>query len=438
MRQRLVQMLAARLPFYYGWVILACVCAAGFSRQGPAVATLSIFITPMTAEFGWTMTEISLAASIGGLLGAAVSPLIGPVLDRHGSRVILCFAVLFTGVPVLLLSFTGSLAYFYMFYCTARMNFTGPYDIGIYGSIVNWFVRRRTFATSVSTLAMMSGLVAMPLLAHFVIESSGWRAAWLVIGISVLVVGLLPCWLLLVRRPEDMGLRPDGDVPDVTLRGAPPVPAVAANVLAAEYRGEPAYTRREAVATPAFWLLSLFTLLVYPVQAGVSLHQAPVLIEHGLAPAVAATAVSTFSLVSAIAGFAYGQWPKRVPLNLALALTGAALGVSCLVMRVADSAAMAYCAAALFGIGIGGLVTMLPVAWADYFGRRSYGAIRGVALTVQVLAQAAGPLISGGMRDLSGSYALPLAVLAGLAFAGAVAALVAHPPKRKPQTGVQV
>ena len=259
------------------------------------------------------------------------------MLDRHGSRVILCFAVLFTGVPVFLLSFTGSLAYFYIFYCTARMNFTGPYDIGIYGSIVNWFVRRRTFATSVSTLAMMSGLVAMPLIAHFVIEASGWRTAWVVIGMSVLVVGLLPCWLLLVRRPEDMELRPDGDLPDVSLRGAPPAPGVAASVVEDTPEGEPAYTRREAVATPAFWLLSLFTLLVYPVQAGVSLHQAPLLIEHGLAPGVAAAAVSTFSLVSALAGFAYGQWPRRVPMNLALVITGAALGVSCLVMRVADS-----------------------------------------------------------------------------------------------------
>ena len=62
----------------------------------------------------------------------------------------------------------------------------------------------------------------------------------------------------------------------------------------------------------------------------------------------------------------------------------------------------------MFGIGIGGLLTLLPIAWADYYGRRSYGAIRGIALSVQVLAQASGPLLSGILRDWSGSYELSL------------------------------
>lgn len=431
MRQRLVHALAGKLPFYYGWVILACVCAASFSRQGPAVATLSIFVDPMTSDFGWSMTEISLAVSVGGILGALVSPLIGPIADRHGARAILCIAVASTGVALLMLSFTNSLLFFYVFFCTARMNFTGPYDIGIYGSIVNWFVRRRTFVTSIATVAMMAGLVAMPLIAHFAILASGWRTAWLMIGLTVLVVGFLPCWLFLVRRPEDLGLQPDGDqtlgpeTPDERNHTSPehiakPPPAA-----------DPIFSRRDALATPAFWLLSLFTLLVYPVQSGISLHQAPLLIERGLDPTIAATAVSTFSLFSAIVGFGYGFWPKRVPLRLALVLTAGVMGSSCLVMLAIESALMAYGAAALFGAGIGGLVTMLPVAWADYFGRSSFGAIRGLALTVQVIAQAMGPLISGVLRDWSGSYDLSLSVLATLAFTGAAAALLASPPRRR-------
>ena len=71
MRLRFIHALSGRLPFYYGWIVLAAVCAASFSRQGPAVATLSIFIEPMTSEFGWSRTEISGAVSLGGILGAA-------------------------------------------------------------------------------------------------------------------------------------------------------------------------------------------------------------------------------------------------------------------------------------------------------------------------------------------------------------------------------
>ena len=419
MRRRLVEALAARLPFYYGWVILACVCAAGFSRTGSAVATLSIFIAPMTREFGWSHTEISAAVSLGGVLGALVSPALGAFLDRNGARAVLGLAVLLTGIALLMLSFTRSLAWFFVFYCTARMAFSGPYDLGIHGSIVNWFVRRRAFATSVATLVTMGGLVSMPLIAHFVMQARDWRAAWVAIGVTVLLAGFVPTWVLHVRRPEDIGLQPDGERVTASTGGAAAQPL------------EPEFSRAEALGTPAFWLLSLFTLLVFPVQAGISLHQAPLLIERGLDPTAAAAAVSTFALLSAVAGFGYGFWPRRVPLRFALALVGLTLAASCVLMANVQGAPLAYGAAALFGLGIGGLLTMLPIAWADYFGRSSYGAIRGVALTVQVAGQALGPVLSGALRDWTGSYAASLATFAVLAFAGGVVALLAAAPRAR-------
>jgi MFS transporter, OFA family, oxalate/formate antiporter len=419
LRRRLVEALAARLPFHYGWVILACVCAAGFSRQGSAVATLSIFVEPMTAEFGWSRTAVSAAVSVGGVLGALVSPAVGSFLDRNGARAVLLLAVTLTGISVLVLSFTPSLAHFFVFYCIARMSFTGPYDLGIYSSVVSWFYRRRAFATSIVTLVHMLGLMAMPLIAHFVMQGTDWRTAWLAVGVTVLVVGFLPTWLLHVRRPEDLGQK---------LEGAPQ--AAAGGGASKASAAEPAFTRAQALATPAFWLLSLFTLLVMPVQAGFSLHQAPLLIERGLDATVAATAVSIFALFSAIAGFAFGFWPRRVPLRVALALSGSLLGAASLLMAGVQTAGDAYAATALFGTGLGGLITMGPIAWADYFGRASYGAIRGVALTIQVVAQAVGPVLSGALRDGTGDYGASLATFAALGFAGAAAALFASPPAK--------
>ena len=422
MRRRLIEALAARLPFSYGWVILACVCAAGFSRQGAAVATLSIFVEPMTQAFGWSRTELSGAVSIGGILGALVAPALGSFLDRNGARAVLGLAVLLTAVSTFMLSFTHSLAFFYLFYCTARMSFAGPYDLGIYGSIVSWFVRRRTFATSIATLAQMCGLVAMPLIAHFVIDAAGWRGAWVAIGATVLVVGFLPTWLLHLRRPEDLGQRPDGD--------AAPARAAAAGGAAAPHAPAPAYSRREALRTPAFWLLALYTLLVYPVQSGISLHQAPLLIERGLDPAVAAAAVSTFAAMSAVAGFGYGFWPRAVPLRFALALVAASLLASSLLMnqrarrarrlrrggavrprhrRPADRAA-------------GGLGRVLRAP-------RATARSAGVALTIQVAAQAAGPVLSGALRDATGSYAASLWTFSALALAGTLAALFSKHPE---------
>ncbi len=426
MRRRFVERLSARLPFFYGWVILACVCAAGFSRQGPAVATLSIFIAPMSAEFGWTRTEISAAVSIGGILGALIAPLIGPFLDRNGARAVLCTAVLLTGVPLLLLSTTQSLVFFYLMYCVARMNFAGPYDLGIYGSIVNWFGRRRTFATSIVTLAQMSGLVVIPMIAHLVMQASNWRTAWLAVGITVLVVGLLPNWLLQVRRPADVGQAPDGAVVEAAPKPAREASTQASGMAAGS--AEPEFTRAQALTTPAFWLLSLFTLLIYPVQSGVSLHQAPLLIERGMGAGVAAGAVSTFALLSAIAGFGFGFWPRRIPIRFALALAAGLMGLSSALMYVTYSAALAYTASMLFGLGIGGLLTMLPVAWAEFFGRTSFGAIRGVALSIQVGAQAVGPVLSALLWDATGNYDASLLVFVGLSVAAVGAAFLARAP----------
>ena len=180
--------------------------------------------------------------------------------------------------------------------------------------------------------------------------------------------------------------------------------------------------------TAAFWLVLAYTVLVYPIQAGISLHMAANLIEHGIAPGIVATIVSTFSLMSAVASLACGFLPRRLPVRYPMAATGIFLTVSPLLMKAIASPGEAYLAAALFGFGVGGILTLLPIAWADYFGRASFGAIRGVALSAQVVAQAVGPMVSGVLRDRTGSYQLSLTVFAVLGALSVVAALGARRP----------
>ena len=408
----LPRLLVPRLPFFYGWIVLACICLAGFARQGPAVATLSVFVVPMTDAFGWSRTEMAGAVSLGGVLAAFVSPLIGPVLDRRGARLILCLAVLGTGLATMALSLVQSLLAFYLLFCFARMVWAGPYDLGLYGALNNWFVAQRARATSIATLAQMSGLVVLPIIAQLAMQDGGWRDGWLAIGTTVLAACFLPVWLFLVRRPEDVGLVPDRIA-------AAAGPAVV----------EPRYSRAAAMRTQAFWLLSLYTVLVFPVQAGVSLHQAPHLIENGLSPIVAATVISFFSAMSAVASFGIGFLPRRWPLRYVMSLAAVLLGTGTVGLIGVGSADTAYLFAGLFGLGIGGVMTLLPMAWADYFGRESYGAIRGVALSLQVVAQAVGPVASGLLRDASGTYTGSLILFGSLAALAAVIALLARRPR---------
>ena len=420
---RAIHRFAQGLPVHYGWIILSCVCLACVSRAGPAVATLSMFVTPMTSEFGWSRTAISGAVSLGGVLAALSSPMIGSYLDRRGPRVVLGMAVLATGLTLMLLSSIESLLGFYLFYCVARMSWAGPYDLGIHGAVSNWFVAKRAWAASLAQLAQTTGLIVMPFVGFTLIERHGWRTGWLVIGMAVLAIGFLPVWLLMIHRPEDIGLLPDGAVSS---------PAEAGKTTTAEplREIEPSYTRAEAMRTRAFWTLALFTVLIFPVQAGLSLHQAAHLIESGLTPASAATAVSLFTLTSALTGFSYGLLNRWISVKLALASAGIILAASALTMTAATTLPVALLAGALFGLGMGGVHVILPVAWADYFGRQSFGAIRGVALSFQVVAQAAGPLLSGILRDVTGTYFASLMCFAGLSFLGALAALLTRAPAR--------
>ena len=418
---RLPRLLTRRASVFYGWFVLAALCCAGFARQGAAVATLSVFVEPLTREFGWSRAGLSGAVSLGGVLAAVTAPMIGPVLDRHGARRILCAAVLVNAAALMALALAGSLAFFYLFFCIARLSWAAPLDLGLYSAVNNWFVRRRAFATSLATLAQMTGLVTMPLIAQLAMLHQGWRAGWRAMGAVTLAIGFVPVWLLLVGRPEELGLVPDG---------GPAARAAGRDAAAAPpaARREPAFSRREALGTTAFWFLLLYTVLVYPVQAGVSLHQVAFLIERGIDPTIAATIVSTFALMSAVATVVCGLLPRAVPIRYPLAAVGAVLTLAVGLLLGVHSAPQGYLAAGLFGLAIGGLMTLLPIAWADYFGRQNFGAIRGVALPAQVLAQAAGPLLSGALHDLTGSYAMALRAFAVLGGLSVMAALLARPP----------
>lgn len=411
--------LARRLPFFYGWVIVGCSVAASFARQGGAVATLSVFVTPMTEEFGWSRGGMSGAVSLGGILGALIAPLVGPLVDRRGARAVLVVSTAVVAAAALGLASTASLAWFYLWFGISRMTFSTPFEIGTTAGVAQWFVRRRSLAQAWVMVGATVSLAVMPMAAQLAIGLHGWRAGWLTIAVLVLLVGGLPNLLLMVRRPEDLGLEPDGGGGATAGRPGPRRPA-------APERG---FTAREALRTPAAWLLMGYTLLIFPVQAGMSLHQAPHMIERGMSPAVAASIVATFSMSAALASLGFGVVAVRVPVRFGLSAAALVVALGAVFMTRVDGAATGYVAAALFGAGIGGLLTLLPVAWAEYFGRAHFGAIRGMTLPVQVVGQAAGPLLGGVLHDIGGSYQVAFTAFAGFAAAAAVLAACARPPR---------
>lgn len=408
------------MPFFYGWVIVGCAMCANFARQGSAVATLSIFAVPMSLEFDWSRTAFSGAVSLGGILGAVISPKVGVLVDRRGAGQVLAVGTLAIGISMLALSQTSSLIWFYFAYCLGRMAFAGPFDIAVTSAVANWFVRLRGRAMSLAALSHSIGLTVLPIVAYAAIEHWDWRTSWLVIAALVVAVGVVPNAFLMIQRPEDVGLTPYTGADRGQANG--------------KHGGGPAdevsFTRKGASRTRTFWLLVVFSAFIYPVQAGVSLHQAPHLIERGVSLAVAATAVSSFSLMAAVGGLVFSQLENRIGARRGLAAAAALMAVGTIAMLMVSNAWTAYLSAVTFGAGIGGLLTLLPVAWANSFGRRNLGAIRGATLPVQTLSQASGPLLSGFLYDATGGYETSLIVFCISSVIAMVLALFAVHPGR--------
>ena len=424
-----------RLPFFYGWAVVGGAMCSNAVRQAASVTTLSIFIVPMAGEFGWSRTGISGAVSVGALLGALSAPFIGPLFDRHGSRALLIASALAMSACCVALAGTRGLLWFYVAFGVSRMIFSTPFDLGTSSVAAKWFVRRRALAMSLLTTSIGIGLTILPLAAAVAVAAGGWRTGWLALAVIVVVFGVVPQWLLLVREPEDVGLRPDGEeaAPRASGGGAGVRPGESgtAEAGAAEAAGEVAFTRAQALRTPTLWLVMAYTLIVFSIQAGVSLHWAPHLVERGISPMITATIVGTFSLAIASSSIVFGYAGDRAPVRATLAASAALMALGTMAMGAVSGPSLGYAASVLFGAGVGGILTMPPVALASYFGRAHFGAIRGTALTAQVGAQATGPLLAGLLHDLTGSYANGLATFAALSLLAAFVALVTPVPGRR-------
>ncbi len=418
--------LAQRLPFYYGWVILAVTSVPSFgARPVMAVATLSVFVVPMTDEFGWSRGQFSGAVSLGALFGLIVSPLAGRLVDRYGSGAMLSACSAVVGSCAIGLAFISQVWSFYALYVPGRAVFSSPLELGTSTAVSNWFIRRRPMALASMGIIQGIGLTIFPLLAQVLINGWGWQTAWLALGLFTLGSGIAPALLLMARRPEDMGLEPDpekggqavsvGETP-IQQRRAPPRYA------------ESDYTVRQALATRAFWILALFSVFGYVVQAGVSLHQVPHYIGQGVPTHLAALTASTFAFGQVPGGFFWAALARHVPLRFLLSAAAATMTVGAIGTGFSSSLSTGIPMGFLLGFGVGGLHLILRLTWADYYGRVHLGSIRGLTLPAQIGGQALGPVIAGFMFDATGGYKTPFTIFGIIVAIAAVMVLTATPP----------
>ena len=419
--------LVNRLPFFYGWTVLFAAGTSMVVRNSAASLTLAVFIFPMSEDLGWSRSLIAGAASLGGLVATVASPVVGWALDRYGARVILTGSVLILGLSTVSLAWATVPIAFYLAYGLGRVIFSSPLNIGPSVVVSRWFVRRRGQATGFLFLSHSLGMITFPLIAGLVIKYRGWEDAWIVLGVLVWILALGPVSMLVRQTPEEVGLLPDGDLPKPQARGAE------TSVVTEEQN----WTLREAARTPTLWLLAMATGSLFLLQSGTNIHQGAYFLDQGLGVGVSAATLSLNAVFTGVGSIFWGWLVDRVPVRFTYAGVALMMAVALILFPMADTTVEALIVASIFGAAVGGILVVPVVAYANYFGRRSLSAIRGVTEPFVSLGQAIGALFSGIVYDVTGSYKDAFLVLSILGFATIAMLLATRAPVRE-RPGIQI
>ena len=396
---------------YYGWVVAGASGSIGFANAASAISILTIFVVPMSEEFGWGRTEIAGATTLGAILGAALAPFIGRLVDRFGSRLTLVIGGGVIALGCVYLSLMQTLTGFYVAFTISRIADQGGVKIGTSVAAGKWFQRYRGRATGLVFLLETVGVIVLAPLTQLVIGQWGWRSAWLMLAAVMLALGMIPCALWVRRQPEDMGLAVDGGrVSDSG--GVVPGPGDA--------DADQSLTLRDAARTRVFWVALVSLFLGSNAMAGPGLHLVPYLTERGLSATAAVGAISVMATAGAAGAIGSGIAADRVsPRWLMVGLY--LLGTAALVLLVrTDTLVETYAVVILMGLIGTGVNTLAPLMWAANYGRGSLGAIHGVGRASQVLGFAFGPLVAGIAYDRTDTYREVFLIMAAVALVAAV------------------
>ncbi|GGC48982.1 MFS transporter [Siccirubricoccus deserti] len=416
-----------RLPFYYGWVIVA-VAFVTMAIGVTARTAFSLLLPPLIDEFGWERGLVAGAFSFGFLVSAVLGPVMGRMMDRHDAR-----AVIGTGVAVMTagLLLAPAVTEPWHLYATLGVLVGGGANLMGYNVqslyLTNWFLRRRGLAISLAFSGVGIGAILLLPWLQAIILDNGWRAACWTMGLLVLCV-LIPLTLLVRRRPQDIGLQPDGGGSGTDGAGGMPR---SANIVDPAWASVQ-WTLARAMGTGRFWWIALGFFCALFAWYAVQVHQTRYLVEVGFSPEVAAWALGIVSVVAIPGQIGLGALSDRVGREWVwmVGCCGFALCyVALIALEQAPSPALLWLMVIAQGsLGYALTSVMGPIV-VEIFEGPHYGAIFGAITVALIGGGAAGPWTAGVIHDATGSYR-PAFVLAGACCVVSAAAIWIAAPRK--------
>jgi len=417
--------------FFGWWTVLAgsllSAWGIGFQTHG-----FSALFKPIASEFGFSRTATSVAPSIGRLGGGLEAPLVGGLVDRFGPRFLITIGMFIAGLGLILMNFINSLWAFYVVWgVILGTGISIGLEIPIDKAIASWFVKKRGIALSVRWL--FTGLAGLVLsLVAWLVSTQGWRVTCVIGGLGIWFVGLPLAWLLVKpRRPEYYGLLPDG-----TTTEAKPDEDISRMIdrgvdYAAEVQ-EVEFTLRQALRTPAYWLLIAAVSVRMVGFSAILTHGVPFITDMGFESVKAAALLGAIILISTpsrlIGGFLMDRVQTRyIRFLMAGAFLLQAVGVTTFLLN--QTIAMIYVFLILFWLGVGIALPLEAGIRARYFGRKAFGSIGGTSMIFTTPIGVVAPIYAGWVYDNTGSY-IPAFILFAILFGiSALLVSLAYPPK---------
>jgi OFA family oxalate/formate antiporter-like MFS transporter len=415
--------------FFYGWYIVGVGILVHAASTFAFSSTLSIFLKPITEELGVTRGAFSLIRTFEIGVAALIVPLLGSWIDRYGGRGILVLGVLMEGAGLLLSSLVQTFWQFVLVRCSlviAGEALLGSLVINV--TIAQWFVRKRGRAMAIANLGTGIAKLSIPLFAAYLFVLIGWRGTWAVFGLIAPAIVVLPALIFIRRRPEYMGLLPDGEEPSRQAETMPP--AGAANRATKANSSDVSWTRAEVLRDPTFWLLVMTFGIASVGIAGLNLHIFSFVTDIGYSPLIAASFMSTIALTQLASTLVWGTVADKFDIRKVSFIQFAVQGTGLVLMISSADIRLVYGGFFLYGTGLAGSFVLREVIWANFFGRTSLGTVRGLSLFFSHLFAASGAPFFGFLYDRTGSYDVSFAIFSGALFTSAFLILLAKPPKK--------
>ena len=395
------------------------IVAACFVTQGVTIGAMfayGVFFPELESEFGWSRAMISGASSLAFVIMGVLGIAAGKLNDRIGPRVLITVSALFFGVGYALLSRLQAPWELFLFYGVLAGIGYSTHDVVTLSTLARWFVRRRGMMTGIAKVGTGVGQLLVPLTAASLIAAFGWRSAALAIGTVSLVILVLVAQVMR-RDPRSLGQHPDGI--EIDSHRAP------ADAM------EGGLSLAEAAVTRQLWILCGAQLTVFFCLLTVMIHIVPHAIDQGVAPAVAATILSTIGAVSIAGRLTIGTLVDRLGGRRSLMICFVVLLASFAVLQFGQTTWMLFVFAGVYGFAHGGFFTVMSPALAEFFGTGSHGVIFGIVLFSGTIGGAIGPLLAGILFDANGNYELVFLILTGFGFLGLLMTSALRPIRRQ-------